>query len=105
MIEHLRGRETALEQFGWTGPEAEVGSRWCVCIAAFSHGRNSVITLMPAEPAFRFVQTLVDRRMAVESEGPVFNGAVGRAGYRASQSTGRWGSRTSVTGARPVRRL
>ena len=35
MIEHLRQREKALEQFG---------SRWCVCTVASSRGRSSVTT-------------------------------------------------------------
>ena len=41
MIEHLRGREKALEQFGWRGREAE-WMRWYAFTAASSRGRSSV---------------------------------------------------------------
>ena len=36
MIEHLRGRETALEQLGWTGREAEWIALVCLHSGVFT---------------------------------------------------------------------
>ena len=105
MIEHLRGRETALEPLGWTGREAEWIALVCLHSGVFTRAQFCHYFGVWRSSAQRFVETLVDRRAAVESEGLVLNAEERRAGYRASRSTGHWGSRTSATGARPVRRL
>ena len=75
MIEHLRGREKALEQFGWRGREAEWIALVCLhsgiftraqfCFYFFNAWRNR---------AQRFVELLVDQGFASEVERPIFSG-------------------------------
>ena len=74
MIKHLRGRERKLEALGWTGPEAEWIALVCLHSGVFTRAQFCHYFDARRNRAFRFVQTLVDRRMAVESEAPVFNG-------------------------------
>ena len=40
MIEHLREREKALEQFGWTGREAEWIALVCLHSGVFTRARH-----------------------------------------------------------------
>ena len=73
MIEHLRGRERALEALYWTGREAE----WIalsVSIAAFPRPQFCHYFDADRKRALRFVKALIDRKEAVESEWPVVNG-------------------------------
>ena len=75
MIEHLRGREKALEQFGWRGRETEWIALVCLhsgiftraqfCFYFFNAWRNR---------AQRFVELLVDQGFASEVERPIFSG-------------------------------
>ena len=75
MIEHLRGRERKLEPLGWTGREAEWIALVCLHSGVFTraqfchHFDNA-----HRWTAGRFVQTLLDRKAAIESEWPVVNG-------------------------------
>ena len=75
MIEHLRGRDLALEPLGWTGREAEWIALVCLHSGVFTraqfchHFDNA-----HRWTAGRFVQTLLDRKAAIESEWPVVNG-------------------------------
>ena len=74
MIEHLRGRDRKLEPLGWTGQDAE----WIALVGlhsgVFTRAQFCHYFDARRNRAFRFVKALVDRRMAVEIEGPVFNG-------------------------------
>ena len=106
MIEHLRGRERKLEPLGWTGREAE----WIalVCLhsgvftrAQFCHYFGDAQRMDGG--SFREGIDLIAGRRSRAITGDSM-GEERRAGYRASRSTGHWGSRTSATGARPVRR-
>ena len=74
MIEHLRGREQALEPLGWTGREAEWIALVCLHSGVFTRAQFCHYFDARRNRAFRFVQTLIDRKAAVESEWPVFNG-------------------------------
>ena len=101
MIEHLRGREQALEPFGWTGREAEWVALVCLHSGVFTRAQFRDYFDAHQWTAARFVQALVERREAVESDTLIFNGGPSRAGYQASRSTGRSGSRTSDIGGKP----
>ena len=101
MIEHLRGRERKLEPLGWTGREAEWIVLVCLHSGVFTRPQFCRYFETESKRAHRFVKALVERRSAVESDHLMFNGGgLDCAGYRASQSTGHWGSRTFATGER-----
>ena len=74
MIEHLRGRERALEPFGWTGREAEWIALVCLHSGVFTRAQFCHYFDANRKRALRFVKALVERRAAVESEWPVVNG-------------------------------
>ena len=74
MIEHLRGRDRKLEPLGWTGQDAEWIALVCLHSGIFTRAQFCYYFDARRNRAFRFVKALVDRRMAVEIEGPVFNG-------------------------------
>ena len=74
MIEHLRGRETALEQFGWTGREAEWIALVCLHSGVFTRAQFCFYFDTHRVHAYRFVKTLMDRGEAVESDTLIFNG-------------------------------
>ena len=74
MIEHLRGRETALEQFGWTGREAEWIALVCLHSGVFTRPQFCFYFDAESKRAHRFVQALVVRRAAVENENLMFSG-------------------------------
>ena len=74
MIEHLRGRDRKLEPLGWTGPDAEWIALVCLHSGIFTRGQFCDYFNTHRVRAFRFVQTLVERRQAVESEWPLVNG-------------------------------
>ena len=74
MIEHLRGREKALEPLGWTGPEAEWIALVCLHSGVFTRAQFCHYFDTHRKRAERFVKTLVDRKVGLESEWPVFNG-------------------------------
>ena len=76
MIEHLRGRDLALEPLGWTGREAEWIALVCLHSGVFTraqfchHFDNA-----HRWTAGRFVQTLLDRKAAIENQWPLGTGA------------------------------
>ena len=74
MIQHLRGRERKLEPLGWTGPEAEWIALVCLHSGVFTRAQFCHFFDTYRKHAYRFVKVLIERRLAVESEGPVFNG-------------------------------
>ena len=74
MIEHLRGRDRKLEPLGWTGPDAEWIALVCLHSGVFTRAQFCHYFNAQRMTASRFVNALVDRRMAVESEWPVMNG-------------------------------
>ena len=74
MIEHLRGREKALEPLGWTGPEAEWIALVCLHSGVFTRAQFCHYFETQRMTASRFVKTLINRKAAVENEWPVFNG-------------------------------
>ena len=74
MIEHLRGRERKLETLGWTGREAEWIALVCLHSGVFTRARFCHYFGVWRSAAQRFVQTLMDRKAAVESEWPILNG-------------------------------
>ena len=74
MIEHLRGRDRKLEPLGWTGPDAEWIALVCLHSGVFTRAQFCHYFDSHRVRAFRFVQTLVERKEAVESEWPIMNG-------------------------------
>ena len=74
MIEHLRGRETALEPLGWTGREAEWIALVCLHSGVFTRPQFCRYFDTESKRAHRFVKALVNRRAAVESDHLMFNG-------------------------------
>ena len=74
MIEHLRGRERKLEPLGWTGQEAEWIALICLHSGVFTRAQFCHYFDTYRKQAFRFVQTLVDRKAAVETDVIAFNG-------------------------------
>ena len=75
MIEHLRARDRKLEPLGWTGRDAEWIALVCLHSGVFTRAQFChYFADAHRWKAARFVQTLVDRRMAVDSEWPVLNG-------------------------------
>ena len=74
MIEHLRGRDRKLEPLGWTGQDAEWIALVCLHSGVFTRAQFCDYFNAQRITASRFVNALVQRRMAVESEWPVMNG-------------------------------
>ena len=74
MIEHLRGRETALEPLGWTGREAEWIALVCLHSGVFTRAQFCRYFETQRMTAARFVKALMDRRAAVENDHMTFNG-------------------------------
>ena len=74
MIEHLRGRERALEPLGWKGREAEWIALVCLHSGVFIRAQFCCYFNTYRKQAHRFVKALIDRKAAVESEWPVVNG-------------------------------
>ena len=74
MIEHLRGREKALESLGWTGREAEWIALVCLHSGVFIRAQFCHYFKARRNAAHRIVRTLIERREAVEGEWPLVNG-------------------------------
>ena len=74
MIEHLRGREKALESLGWTGREAEWLALVCLHSGVFIRSQFCHYFEARRNAAHRIVRTLIERREAVEGEWPLVNG-------------------------------
>ena len=101
MIEHLDGREKALESLGWRGPEAEWIALVCLHSGIFTRSQFCDYFDARANRAHRFVQALPGSRGRPSSP-PLQLSPEGRrvAEYSARESTRRWGWRTSDTGGR-----
>ena len=75
MIEHLRGRDRKLEPLGWTGPDAEWIALVCLHSGVFTRAQFChYFGDAHRWTAARFVQTLIERKAAVEGEWPIMNG-------------------------------
>ena len=74
MIEHLAGREKALEPLGWTGPEAEWIALVCFHSGIFTRVQFCDYFNTNRKSALRFVQALLSRGEAVEPPAPIFFG-------------------------------
>ena len=74
MIEHLRGRDRKLEPLGWTGQHAEWITLVCLHSGVFTRAQFCHYFNAQRMTASRFVNALVDRRIAVEGNWPLFNG-------------------------------
>ena len=74
MIEHLKGRERALEPFGWTGREAEWIALVCLHSGVFTRAQFCHYFNTYRKQAYRFVKALIEQRAAVETGVIAFNG-------------------------------
>ena len=74
MIEHLRGREKALEPLGWTGQEAEWIALVCLHSGVFTRPQFCSYFDTESKRAYRFVKTLLERRDGVEGDAIMFHG-------------------------------
>ena len=70
MIRHLREREKALEPFGWTREEAEWVALVCLHSGVFTRSQFQFYFRAHPSRAARFVQGLVDQRLAVDGGMP-----------------------------------
>ena len=66
MIAHLRGREAALEPFGWTGRQAEWIALACLHSGVFTRTQLSAHLGLDHWKALRFVRAMSDQRLADE---------------------------------------
>ena len=71
MIAHLREREKALELFGWNPEDAEWVAMVCLHSGVFTRSQYTAYFHAHHSRAQRFVQTLVDFKLAVEEPIPV----------------------------------
>ena len=71
MIAHLRGREEALEPFGWKQEDAEWVAMVCLHSGMFTRAQYMAYFNAHPQQAARFVQCLVDLKLAVEEPIPV----------------------------------
>ncbi len=85
MIAHLKGREKALEAFGWTGREAEWIALACLHSGVFTRDQICDWLGIHRHTARRFVRDIVDRRLGAEDalEGRKVCRISARAIYRA----------------------
>ena len=74
MIEHLKGREQALEAHGWTGREAEWIALVCLHSGVFTRAQFCCYFEAHRSAARRIVRTLVTRKEAVETDVILSNG-------------------------------
>ena len=74
MIEHLRGRDRKLEALGWTGQDAEWIALVCLHSGVFTRSQFCHYFDALRNRAQRFVEGLVERRAAVETDVIAFNG-------------------------------
>ena len=71
MIPLLRGRQDALEPFGWNTEDTEWVAMVCLNSGVFTRAQYSAFFNAHPQQAARFVQSLVGRRLAVEEPIPV----------------------------------
>ena len=74
MIEHLRGRERALEPLGWTGREAEWIALVCLHSGVFIRPQFCHYFNTDRKQALRVVRALVARRAGIEGDSMMFPG-------------------------------
>ena len=74
MIEHLRGRERALEPLGWTGREAEWIALVCLHSGVFIRPQFCHYFNTDRKQALRVVGALVARRAGIEGDSMMFPG-------------------------------
>ena len=77
MIAHLRGRELALEPFGWTGPRAEWIALACLHSGVFIRAQATRFLDTHHERARRLVHALIAQGLAAEETVPGVRG-IGR---------------------------
>ncbi len=77
MIDHLRGREKALERFGWTGRRAEWIALACLHGGVFTRAQWTSFLGCHHEKVRRAVRALVAQGVAVEEDPPGIDG-IGR---------------------------
>ena len=77
MIAHLRGREAALEPFGWTGRRAEWIALACLHSGVFTRAQWSRFADAHPEQVRRGVHALINRGVAAEETVPGIRG-IGR---------------------------
>ena len=84
MIVHLKGREKALEAFGWRGKQAEWIALVCLHSGVFTRDQISDWLRIDRFKALRFVQDITERRLAAEDtlDGRKVCRICGRAVYR-----------------------
>ena len=73
MIAHLREREKNLEPFGWSQEDAEWVAMVCLHSGVFTRTQYADYFNTHHNRASRFVQSLVDLRLAVDEEIPVIS--------------------------------
>ena len=73
MIRYLRGREEALEPFGWSQEHAEWIAMVCLHGGVFTRAQYIAYFNAHPEQARRFVRSLVDLKLAVEEPIPVIS--------------------------------
>ena len=73
MIPHLRGREDALEPFGWNPEDTAWVAMVCLNSGVFTRGQYSAFFRTHRVRAHRFVQSLVDLKLALEEPIPVIS--------------------------------
>ncbi len=66
MITHLKGRETALEAFGWTGRKAEWIALVCLHSGVFTRAQLCDWLGIDRWRAMRFVRAMTERRQAAD---------------------------------------
>ena len=74
MIEHLRGRDLALEPLGWTGRDAEWIALVCLHSGVFTRVQYADFYGVHRKAAWRIAKTLLDQKAAVETD-PIVEGA------------------------------
>ena len=77
MIPHLKGREKALEEFGWTGRHAEWIALVCLHSGVFTRAQWCAFLRAHPEQARRGVHTLIEQGLAREDTAPRVGG-IGR---------------------------
>ena len=73
MIAHLRGREGALEPFGWSQEDTEWVAMVCLNSGMFTRTQYADYFNVHRSQATRFVQSLVDLNSAVDEAIPVIS--------------------------------
>ena len=100
MIAHLRGREQALEPFGWKERKAEWIALACLHSGAFTRAQATRFLDTHHERARRLVHALIAHGSAAEETVPRVRGSAACAGSTHGASIARSEPSTSATAAR-----